>query len=60
MRQVSTGLPRGAVEFEQVGVERKFDIGTIIVATGYDPFDARQKPEFGYGLYKNVLTGAGV
>ena len=49
--------PEGAVEFEQVGVEYQFDIGTIIVATGYDPFDPRLKPEFGYGLYKNVLTG---
>ena len=49
--------PEGAVEFEQVGVERQIDIGTIIVATGYDPFDPRLKPEFGYGLYKNVLTG---
>jgi len=49
--------PEGAVEFEQVGVEYQFDIGTIIVATGYDPFDPRLKPEFGYGLYKNVVTG---
>jgi len=49
--------PEGAVEFEQVGVEYQFDIGTIIVATGYDPFDPRLKPEFGYGLYKNVMTG---
>jgi heterodisulfide reductase subunit A len=38
-------------------VEYQFDIGTIIVATGYDPFDPRLKPEFGYGLYKNVMTG---
>jgi heterodisulfide reductase subunit A2 len=49
--------PEGAVEFEQVGMEYQFDIGTIIVATGYDPFDPRLKPEFGYGLYKNVMTG---
>jgi heterodisulfide reductase subunit A len=49
--------PEGAIEFEQVGMEYQFDIGTIIVATGYDPFDPRQKPEFGYGLYKNVMTG---
>ncbi len=49
--------PEGAVEFEQVGVEYQFDIGTIIVATGYDSFDPRLKPEFGYGLYKNVMTG---
>ncbi|MHC1635385.1 MAG: CoB--CoM heterodisulfide reductase iron-sulfur subunit A family protein, partial [Candidatus Methanospirareceae archaeon] len=31
-------------------------IGTIIVATGYDTFDARLKPEFGYELYDNVIT----
>ena len=49
--------PEGAVEFEQVGLEYQFDIGTIIVATGYDPFDPRLKPEFGYGLYRNVITG---
>jgi heterodisulfide reductase subunit A len=48
--------PEGAVEFEQVGMEYQFDIGTIIVATGCDPFDPRLKPEFGYGLYKNVIT----
>jgi heterodisulfide reductase subunit A len=48
--------PEGAVEFEQVGIETRFDIGTIIVATGYDPFDPTLKPEFGYGLYKNVLS----
>jgi heterodisulfide reductase subunit A len=48
--------PEGAVEFEQVGIEYQFDIGTIIVATGCDPFDPRLKPEFGYGLYKNVIT----
>jgi heterodisulfide reductase subunit A len=49
--------PEGAIEFEQVGMEYQLDIGTIIVATGYDPFDPRLKPEFGYGHYKNVLTG---
>jgi heterodisulfide reductase subunit A len=49
--------PEGAVEFEQVGMEFQVDIGTIIVATGYDIFNPRLKPEFGYGLYKNVMTG---
>jgi heterodisulfide reductase subunit A len=32
-------------------------VGTIIVASGYDAFDPRLKPEFGYGRYKNVITG---
>lgn len=48
--------PEGAVQFEEVGMEFLVDIGTIIVATGYDPFDPRLKPELGYGHYKNVIT----
>jgi heterodisulfide reductase subunit A-like polyferredoxin len=32
-------------------------IGTIILATGFDPFNPKLKPEFGYGVYPNVLHG---
>jgi heterodisulfide reductase subunit A-like polyferredoxin len=32
-------------------------VGSIIVATGFDPFDPKLKPEFGYGKYPNVLQG---
>ena len=49
--------PEGAIQFEEVGIDFQIDVGTIIVATGYDPFDPRLKPEFGYGRYKNVITG---
>jgi len=49
--------PEGAVQFEEVGMEFDTKIGTIIVATGYDPFDPKLKPELGYGQYKNVITG---
>jgi len=48
--------PEGAVQFEEVGMEIQVDVGTIIVATGYDLFDPRLKPELGYGPYKNVIT----
>jgi heterodisulfide reductase subunit A len=33
------------------------DIGAIVVATGFDLFNPRLKPELGYGIYPNVLTG---
>jgi heterodisulfide reductase subunit A len=49
--------PEGAIQFEEVGIDFQIDVGSIIVATGYDPFDPRLKPEFGYGRYKNVITG---
>jgi heterodisulfide reductase subunit A len=48
--------PEEAIQFEEVGMTFQVDVGTIIVATGYDLFDPRLKPEFGYGLYKNVMT----
>lgn len=34
----------------------QLQVGTIIVATGYDVFDPRRKPELGYGQYPNVVT----
>lgn len=30
----------------------------ILLATGYDLFDARKKEEYGYGIYDNVITSA--
>jgi len=48
--------PEGAVDFGQQENEVTLDVGAIIVATGYDPFDARRKPEFGYGLYPGVVS----
>ena len=33
-----------------------FEVGAIVLANGYEPFDAGRKPEFGYGRYKNVVT----
>jgi len=30
--------------------------GAIIVATGYEVFDARRRPELGYGVYPEVIT----
>lgn len=46
----------GAINFEQEREDVELRVGAIIVATGYKPFDARKKPEFGYGVYKNVIT----
>jgi heterodisulfide reductase subunit A len=32
-------------------------VGVIVLATGFDPFDPKRKPEFGYGIFPNVLHG---
>ena len=48
---------RGAVQHDQQPEEVELDIGTIIVATGYDQFDANEKLEYGYADNANVITG---
>jgi heterodisulfide reductase subunit A2 len=30
----------------------------VVIATGFDLFDARRKEEYGYGIYENVITSA--
>ena len=30
----------------------------VLIATGYDTFDASKKEEYGYGIYDNVITSA--
>lgn len=48
--------PAEAVDFTQKPEEFTFDVGAVIIATGYQPFDAARKEEYGYGRYKNVIT----
>jgi heterodisulfide reductase subunit A2 len=47
----------GAIDFLQKEEWIDIDVGSIILATGFDVFDPRLKPEFGYGTYPNVLHG---
>jgi heterodisulfide reductase subunit A len=47
----------GAIDFRQKENTFTLQVRAIVVATGYDQFDAGQKPEYGYGRYENVLSG---
>jgi len=49
--------PTKAIEFKVRPKEQELSVGAIIVATGFDVFDARVKGSLGYGGYPNVLTG---
>jgi len=53
----AAACPADAVDFEQEDEVVEVDVGAIIVATGYDIFDANRKPEYGYGDNDNVITG---
>ncbi|AEA47086.1 hydrogenase iron-sulfur subunit [Archaeoglobus veneficus] len=45
-----------AIDFNQKQEEIDINVGSIIIATGFKPFDARRKPEYGYGRIDNVIT----
>ena len=45
-----------ALDHTMTPQERDLEVGAIIVAVGYDIFDASLKPEYGYGKYKGVIT----
>jgi heterodisulfide reductase subunit A len=36
--------------------QRELTVGAIVVAVGFEPFDAKLKGEFGYGQYPAVIT----
>jgi len=44
-----------AVEFDQQPQTINLNVGTIIVATGFELFDARTRSEYGYRRHRNVL-----
>jgi heterodisulfide reductase subunit A len=49
--------PARAIDFEQQEEIVELEVGAIVVATGFDLLDPRLKPEFGYGVYPEVMTG---
>lgn len=48
--------PAGAIKYDDKPVEEELDVGAIILAPGFNVFDAKLKKEYGYGIYQNVLT----
>ncbi|MCX8103461.1 MAG: FAD-dependent oxidoreductase [Candidatus Bipolaricaulota bacterium] len=48
---------RQALDFTQTEKIFSLDVGAVILAPGFDPYDARLVGEYGFGRYANVLTG---
>ncbi len=46
-----------AIDFEQKEEIVEFEVGSVILATGYQLFDPSIGPQWGYGQYDNVITG---
>lgn len=48
---------KGAIDFEMKDRFETLNVGALIVATGLDIFDPSALGHYGYGRFKNVITG---
>jgi len=46
-----------AVNHEMEDQEIEIEVGSIIIASGFKPFDPKRIPSLGYGRFENVITG---
>jgi heterodisulfide reductase subunit A len=49
--------PADAIKLDMQGEEIEAEIGSVVLATGFKLFPADAKPQYGYGRFKNVITG---
>ena len=45
-----------AIELEQKASTSEIEIGAVVFATGWEPYDATKMENLGFGQYKNVIT----
>jgi heterodisulfide reductase subunit A len=46
----------GAIDHEMTDKKETIDVGSIIIATGFDPMNPAKMTQYGYGKYRNVFT----
>ena len=48
--------PADAIDINDPGEEIELNVGAIVLATGFELYDLSGLPQYGYGLYPNVVT----
>jgi quinone-modifying oxidoreductase subunit QmoA len=48
--------PPGAIDLTMTDEDIEVDVGAIIIATGWKPYDATKLDSLGFGNYENVIT----
>ncbi|MBN1631722.1 MAG: FAD-dependent oxidoreductase [Thermoleophilia bacterium] len=56
-RQCVAICPPQCIDLDMKGSEVEAEVGAVILATGFTLFPADAKPQYGFGRYKNVITG---
>ncbi|MGD1214443.1 MAG: FAD-dependent oxidoreductase [Terriglobales bacterium] len=52
----ATACQANAIDYAQMAETQELKVGAIVLAPGYQLFDARLKKDLGYGRFPNVLT----
>jgi heterodisulfide reductase subunit A-like polyferredoxin len=52
-----TACPADCIDLHARETELEVDVGAVVVSTGFKLFTADAKPEYGFGRFKNVITG---
>ncbi|HEV3511858.1 MAG TPA: FAD-dependent oxidoreductase [Candidatus Sulfotelmatobacter sp.] len=52
----ATACQANAIDYTQTAQTRELNVGAIVLAPGFEIFDARLKKDLGYGRFPNVLT----
>lgn len=54
LSQVKGKAPNFEIQLNNPG--HRINAGAIVISTGFEPFDASLQEEYGYSIYKNVIT----
>ncbi len=52
----ATACQANAIDYTQKAAARELNVGAVVLAPGFEVFDARLKKDLGYGRFPNVLT----
>jgi quinone-modifying oxidoreductase, subunit QmoA len=55
-RALRKACPRGTIDLDMKEEEIKIEVGAVVVATGWRPYDATKLDHLGFGRYANVIT----
>jgi quinone-modifying oxidoreductase subunit QmoA len=56
VKTIAEAEPSGAIDLDMPEEEIEVEVGAVIAATGWKPYDATKIDNLGYGKFKNVIT----
>jgi len=55
-QKIKDACPYDAVDFDMEAKTLDLQVGAVIWATGWEPYDARKIDNLGFGMYPNIIT----